>query len=69
MIIMGNILRFDNENPMKIINFKRNNISPIEMLFYKIGRSRTQWIHNIFDIIWKYIRIDNNDFINSVTQL
>ena len=69
MILAGKILRLDNENPMRILNFKRNNTSPIKVLFRKIGRPRTQWTYNIFDIIWKYIRTDDNDFTNSVAQL
>ena len=67
--LAGKILRLDNENPMRVVSFKRNSTSPIEMLFRRVGRPRTQWTHNTLDIIWKYIRTDDSDFTNSDAQL
>ena len=69
MTLAGKILRLDNENPMRVVSFKRNSASPIEVLFRRVGRPRTQWTHSTLDIIWKYIRTDDSDFTNSDAQL
>ena len=42
---------------------------PIEVLFRRVGRPRTQRAYSTLDIIWKYIRTHGSDFTNSAVQL
>ena len=59
MTLAGKILHLDNENPMRVVSFKRN----------RVGRQRTQWAYSTLDIIWKHIRTDDSDFANSAVHL
>ena len=57
--------RLDSDNAMRLVSFKRNSASPIEALFRRVGRPRTQWTHSTLSLIWKQIRTDDSDFTNS----
>jgi len=61
--------RLDSDNAMRLVSFKRNSASPIEVLFRRVGRPRTQWTHSTLSLIWKQIRTDGSDITNSADQL
>ena len=67
--LAAKILRLDSDNPMRIVSFKRNSASPMEVLLRRVGRPRKQWTHRTLSLIWRQIRTDGNEFTNSDDQL
>ena len=67
--LAGRILRQNNEHPMRMVSFKNDSASPIEVLFRRVGRPRKQWTYNTLALIWNQIRQTDAEFNNSREQL